>query len=175
MTHVLFLGMSLPSFNVRVYGLCFNRMGEVLLSDERRSGNLMTKFPGGGLEFGEGLSDCLKREFMEELQLDIEVGKLFYINDFFQRSAFRTQNQILSVYYLVEVLEASHIPLGRFQFDFENGAEDAQAFRWMEPELMSESDLTFPIDKTVLGILQAGIHTNLRDEIAVLIKNSVFP
>ncbi len=60
-------------FNIRVYGLLFNDQGDILVSDEERFGNRFTKFPGGGLEFGEGLSDCLKREFIEELNQNIEV------------------------------------------------------------------------------------------------------
>ena len=63
-------------FNVRVYGLLINENKQVLVSDEYIRGDYITKFPGGGLEFGEGTRDCLKREFMEEMTLDVRVGGL---------------------------------------------------------------------------------------------------
>ena len=53
----------MKSFNIRVYGILLNDRNEVLVSDECRNGYSFTKFPGGGLEFGEGLVDGLKREF----------------------------------------------------------------------------------------------------------------
>ena len=74
----------MKSFNVRVYGLLINSNNELLLSDERRGGFSFTKFPGGGLEFGEGVVEALIREFSEELAIDVSVGDLFYVNDFFQ-------------------------------------------------------------------------------------------
>lgn len=38
--------------------------------------------PGGGVEFGEGLAEALKREVAEETGVDIEVGPLCYTLDF---------------------------------------------------------------------------------------------
>lgn len=37
--------------------------------------------PGGGLEFGETMNECLKREFVEETGIDIEVKTLFHVNE----------------------------------------------------------------------------------------------
>ena len=53
-------------FTIRVYGILVNQEKQVLVSDEKIRGEYYTKFPGGGMEFGEGTRDCLKREFMEE-------------------------------------------------------------------------------------------------------------
>src|ERR1044071_6707044 len=90
------------SFNIRVYGVLINERKEVLVSDEYIRGSYYTKFPGGGLEYGEGTRDCLKREFIEEMNLKVEVGDHLYTTDFFQLSAFRPNQQILSIYYLVK-------------------------------------------------------------------------
>ena len=58
------------SFNIRVYGVLINQQNQVLVSDEYIRGSYYTKFPGGGLELGEGTRDCLKREFKEEMDLE---------------------------------------------------------------------------------------------------------
>ena len=41
-------------FNVRVYGLLINDQNQILISDEQEYGMQFSKFPGGGLEYGEG-------------------------------------------------------------------------------------------------------------------------
>ena len=60
-------------FTIRVYGILINEHKQVLVSDELIRGMYITKFPGGGLELGEGTRDCLKREFMEEMNLNVEI------------------------------------------------------------------------------------------------------
>ena len=93
-------------FNVRVYGILINDQRQVLVSDEFIRGEYYTKFPGGGLEFGEGTRDCLKREFKEEMDLEVEVGEHIYTTDYFQLSAFNPSHQIISIYYFANALEA---------------------------------------------------------------------
>ena len=78
------------SFNLRVYGILINEQNQLLVSDEYIRGMKITKFPGGGLEFGEGTRDCLKREFLEEMNLNVEVGKHLYTTDYFQLSSFNS-------------------------------------------------------------------------------------
>ncbi|HEX4374403.1 MAG TPA: NUDIX domain-containing protein, partial [Puia sp.] len=80
-------------FNVRVYGILFGGNKKVLVSDEFIRGNYYTKFPGGGLEFGEGTRDCLKREFKEEMDLEVKITGHIYTTDFFQMSAFNPEQQ----------------------------------------------------------------------------------
>ena len=135
-------------FNIRVYGILINDNNEVLLSDENRFGRKFTKFPGGGLEQGEGLIDCVKREYMEELQLNVEVGDLFYLTDFFQESAFNENDQIISVYYRVSSSDTSKIEVVENRFDFDSGKQEVH--RWVSLNDLRENDVTFPIDKKVV-------------------------
>jgi ADP-ribose pyrophosphatase YjhB (NUDIX family) len=133
-------------FNVRVYGLLIQN-GKVLITDEIRFGKKMTKFPGGGLEFGEGLKECLCREFEEELCVKIKVGEFLYINDSFQTSSFDPKDQLLSVYYFVELI-SGEILATEIPFNFET--DEPQCFRWVSLNKLVENDFTFPIDKKVI-------------------------
>lgn len=141
----------MKNFNLRVYGLVINEKQEILLSDECRFGHFFTKFPGGGVEAGEGILDALKREFIEELNLTIEDAKPFYYNDFYQESAFRKEDQIVSFYYLVKC-DFRKIQCVNYEIPF---FEEEEKQRWIKLDDLQESDLTFPIDKIVLYKLKS--------------------
>lgn len=140
-------------FNVRVYGLLINQKNQILISDEEEFGIRFSKFPGGGLEYGEGLIDALKREFQEECNLAVEIDKHFYTTDFFIKSAFN-ESQIISVYYLVTPLSEIDLDFKEQPFDF-NGEEDIkQAFRWRDMADLCVDDVTFPTDQRVVGLIK---------------------
>lgn len=136
-------------FNVRVYGI-LEKGDYVLVSDEDRFGTQFTKFPGGGLEWGEGVKECLVREFKEELSIDIQINELFYLTDYFQVSAFNQKDQIISIYYSVSTNNLGNIPTVQKQFDF-SGQE--QVFRWVPKSDILVEEVTFPIDERVARML----------------------
>lgn len=137
-------------YNIRVYGICLDRDARILVTDERRGGYLMTKFPGGGHELGEGLSDALIREFREETDTEIDILGLFYINEFLQISAFNPKDQLLSIYYLVALRSPLNKPVVDLVHDFDEHSDDAQTFRWVPMRDLDSSQFTFPIDKIVV-------------------------
>ena len=139
-------------FNVRVYGLLINEQDEVLLSDEQEYGMRFTKFPGGGLEFGEGLIDGLKREFVEECAIEVDVLSHFYTTDFFVKSAFN-DSQIISVYYLVKNTTPLNLMIKTIPFDFDGEGDVLQSFRWINIADLQPEDVTFPIDQHVVKLL----------------------
>lgn len=139
-------------FNVRVYGICIEN-DKLLVSDELQGGDRITKLPGGGLEFGEGLADCLIREFKEELAADIVVNHLFYINDFVQISAFNPNSQVLAIYYEVMLLSRPKVNFSDIPFNFNSDENGTLAFRWIPLTLLTEEVMTFPIDKRVVRAL----------------------
>lgn len=141
-------------FNIRVYGLLVNKEKQVLLSDEFLFNSSFTKFPGGGLEFGEGTVDCVKREFEEELNIKVDVLRHFYTTDFFVRSAFTQSHQILSIYYIVGYDAYYKIPTKLNRYDFARHTEGEQVFRWKNISDLCEEDVSFPIDKKVISLLQ---------------------
>ncbi len=154
--------ISLPgSFNVRVYGVLINEQKQVLVSDEYIRGNYYTKFPGGGLELGEGTRDCLKREFKEEMDLEVEIGEHLYTTDFYQVSAFNPAHQIISIYYRVKALEEIKVPLRTKEFDFDeqqmevyNRIKMTETFRFIDWTNFSAENVTLPIDKIVASLLK---------------------
>ncbi|SJZ52951.1 NUDIX domain-containing protein [Sediminibacterium ginsengisoli] len=146
-------------FNVRVYGVLLNSERQLLVSDELIKGNSYTKLPGGGLEPGEGTRDCLKREFMEETGLNIEVGNHLYTTDFYQVSAFNHRDQIISIYYYVHVAEPMNLPAATTPFAFTPGQvsnpdEESLLFRWIPWQEIREEVMTLPIDKVVMRMLK---------------------
>ena len=145
-------------FNVRVYGLLINAQNELLLSDEFEYSQQFTKFPGGGLELGEGLIDALKREFIEECKAEIEVVSHFYTTDFYEKSSFN-DSQVLSIYYLVKAIKPLQMNFKNVVFDFDQDTN--QSFRWVNVNDLKEGDVTFKTDKTVVNLL---INKVLKDE-----------
>lgn len=140
-------------FNVRVYGLVINSRNELLLSDEYCQSQFMTKFPGGGLEYGEGLIDGLKREFQEECNEEIEIIRHFYTTDFFQQSMFRGGGQLISVYYLCRFMNEPQFPTVQNPYEGVAEINDSQAFRWISIDEINSDHVTWPIDKKVVEIL----------------------
>jgi len=140
-------------FNIRVYGIHINKNNEVLVSDEYFRETYITKFPGGGLEYGEGTKECLLREWKEEVNADIEIIDHLYTTDFFQKSAFG-DSQIISVYYLVQPSQQLSLEFKTKQFDFDNLFDGVQVFRWISLSDASENDFTFPIDQHVIQLIK---------------------
>lgn len=149
-------------FNIRVYGLLINEQKQVLVSDELIRGMYITKFPGGGLEFGEGTRDCLQREFMEEMNLKVTIGEHLYTTDYFQMSAFNPEHQIISIYYFAHAQEEITAPLRTKPFDFDAGQlaiyeekKEIETFRFIDWDEFSAAHLTLPIDKRVADLVKA--------------------
>jgi 8-oxo-dGTP diphosphatase len=151
----------MDEFTLRVYGILINDRKQVLVADEFIRGNYYTKFPGGGLEFGEGTRDCLKREFKEEMDLEVEIGDHIYTTDYFQMSAFRPNQQIISIYYFAKALEEIKAPLRDKVFDFDDRqlkvyktTGETETFRFIDWNDFSAESVTLPIDKIVAGIIK---------------------
>jgi 8-oxo-dGTP diphosphatase len=139
----------LKQFNIRVYAIILNDLSAVLVSDEFQIGMRMTKFPGGGLDLGEGTIECLKREAMEEFGQEIEIIDHFYTTDFFQKALFFDDQQLIAIYYTAKFIESPKFKISTKAFDFESNSNGSISFRWIPLNDISENDFTFPIDKVV--------------------------
>jgi len=139
---------------IRVYGLFINEHKEILLSDEYQLNMRMTKFPGGGMHFGEGTIDCLKREAIEEFGQEIEVLEHFYTTDYFQPTQFYNDAQLVSVYYFARFKDEIQFEISEKPFNFKEDKNGAQSFRWEKIANLRVEDFTFPIDKKVVQMLK---------------------
>ena len=137
-------------FNIRIYGICV-KDNKLLVNEEIIRGKKIIKLPGGGLNWGEGAIDCLKREWTEELNVEIEVKDHFYTTDFFQPSAFDS-SQVISIYYWV----TAELP-GTIL----NNEPNERTY-WMDIKEISGETFTLAIDKVVGSLLQQLYSPNTR-------------
>lgn len=132
---------------VRVYGLYRKDGTHLLLCDEVLGQLKVTKFPGGGLIPGEGLLDCLKREWKEETGAELHQVSHLYTTDFFVRSAFDPQAQVICVYYRVIDSDPIVAPVSN-QPDFR--MPGSRLLRWHPLAELDPRQLYFQTDQTAL-------------------------
>lgn len=136
----------IDKFNVRVYGILVHE-DKIMYSEEEILGDWVTKFPGGGVELGEGLHEALKREFIEELNIEIEVGELFFVNDFCQPSFYKPSQQLVCVYYYVSLCNKDDIDKLYTGLDIDYLVD--YKLHWRNITNIISNEFTFPIDQAV--------------------------
>ncbi len=108
---------------IRVCGICLQE-GKILLinhSGMNESGEFWSP-PGGGLQFGETIEACLKREFLEETNTVISVGKFLKINEFV-----KTPLHAIELFYEVKIV-SGEIEIG---FDPEMEEQIIKDVKWL--------------------------------------------
>ena len=136
----------IKSFNIRVYALIIEG-DHILISKELIKDEILFKFPGGGLEFGEGLIEGLQREANEELNQSLNEIEHFYTTDFFQRSTFDSKDQLISIYYTAKLSS-------KLVNKLKEPIKDQPLFIWKKIKDLKENDLGFSIDKKVLKMVK---------------------
>ena len=132
-------------FIIRVYGIYIDPDKGILVSDELVNGQYITKFPGGGLEFGQ----------------EFEVGEHFYTTDFFVPSAFDSNSQVISVYYFIKPVAAFLQTISTKKFDFSEHKHGAQSFRFVRITAILAEEFNLIIDKNVGKLIfESGIINN---------------
>lgn len=128
--------------NVRIYAACVKDQ-KVFSLFEKYAGELLLKLPGGGLEYGEGTIECLRREFDEELNLKIKNIQHFYTQEDFVASRFRANEQLLTIYYTADIEAEEAILL-----------KDSNILKAEWVALDQDCPFTLPVDKIVFGKLK---------------------
>tara|TARA_B100000767_G_C19739545_1_gene525509 strand:+ start:1191 stop:1637 length:447 start_codon:yes stop_codon:yes gene_type:complete len=135
----------------RTYGFLINEAQEVLVSDEFRFGRYFRKFPGGGVEKEEGIIEALKREFKEELSLEIDAYEFLFFNDYFQQSSFDPNIQVTCFYYIVKCSGAKDMVLRKYNIPL---VEDGEKQQWIPLKELNIESLAFRIDRDALKTLK---------------------
>lgn len=133
---------NLVGFNIRIYAICIVN-NKLLTLKESFAGKLITKFPGGGLELGEGTAACLKREFKEELNLEIKIDDAFYIQEDFVESLAKDEKQLIMLYFKTTILDIENLKI----LD-----TNIQQINWVG--LNESNPFSLPVDKIVFTKLQ---------------------
>lgn len=140
-----------PLFNVRVYALIVKN-NRLLISEEQHGGVFLRKFPGGGLQFGEGILQALHRELKEELNADVESASMLCVTEDFVVSFLNNKQQVIGVHYLVELKQDySDEFLNNNRVELENGFIH---FKWKLIDSMNADDFSSPVDKTAFEKLK---------------------
>ena len=140
------MNKGISRFNIRVYALIIFK-NDILLSRELIQNEMVYKFPGGGVELGEGIVDALQREAKEEMGQHLNQITHFYTTDFFQRSSFDSSEQLISIYFKASL--SKHLN-NRLKIP----VKDQPVFEWKRLVDLDEENLHFPIDKKVLNMIK---------------------
>ncbi len=90
-------------FRVGAYGVLIQD-GRVLLTRTRTKTGVLNNFPGGAVELGEGALEALRRELREETGLEVRPRDLLYASERCHRSVDYPENQLVKLYWRVEVV-----------------------------------------------------------------------
>lgn len=132
----------IDKINVRVYATIVKDR-KVMALREEYVGEQLLKFPGGGLELGEGVLECLQRELEEELNLKTTNIVHLYTQEDFIASKFRDHEQLLSIYYQVEMVDENNLLI----MD-----PCIEKIEWIS--LDDENPFPLPVDQTAFEVLK---------------------
>lgn len=133
----------IDKINVRVYGIV-EKDRKILALHEEYVGEHLMKFPGGGLEYGEGVIACLRREFEEELNVKIKIREHLYTQEEFLVSKFRENEQLLTIYYLLDFEDEN---------EFMIVDPMVESIEWVSID-QSENPFLLPIDHLVFDLVK---------------------
>lgn len=77
---------------------------KILLVQHQKKGRKYWLLPGGGLEYGETIEECAKRELREEANLHITVGDLILVSESIPPDDHR---HVVNLYYRGEIVSGT--------------------------------------------------------------------
>ena len=140
------------TFNLRSYAVIVKN-GQLLTSKEYYNipKKLLLKLPGGGLEFGEGPGEALKRELSEELNIDAQIGEIFYVSHKATPSIF-DNSLVISFFWDVKTWKGSIQTNNKIKHDQKSGW---QMLNWINLSEINIEDFSFQADQeAILKLLE---------------------
>ena len=128
---------------VRVGGILVNN-GEILLIAHKKNNDVYWLVPGGGVDYGESLSEALIREFSEELNIEIIVDDLVLVSDSIDPAGDR---HIINIFFLCRYSK------GEFILGNEIRLYD---FKFFKKEEIPNIKLFPPINNELISIMENG-------------------
>ncbi|MDX3929145.1 MAG: NUDIX hydrolase [Shinella sp.] len=126
-------------FNYRIAGLGF-RDGHVLV--HRATHEAFWSFPGGRAEIGETSAETLRREMVEELGVEVAVGRLLWVVENFFHYEKRDYHE-LGFYYLMDIPESFPFHPNAIVHRMEDGKNDLE-FKWVSATVPALTALDIP-------------------------------
>jgi 8-oxo-dGTP diphosphatase len=126
--------------NKQIAAGIIEREGKILIAQRAKNDGLMGKweFPGGKVEAGKTLQECLKRELFEELNIDVEVGEYVCTSTFSHKG-------------VLYDMCAYKVP----SYQGEIALNEHAAMAWVSPDELSNYDMAAP-DVPIVKLLQKG-------------------
>ncbi|UCH32003.1 MAG: NUDIX domain-containing protein [Candidatus Bathyarchaeota archaeon] len=91
---------------VRTRAIIFDEIGRLLVQRHSHSERDFYRLPGGGVRFREKIEDCLVREIKEETGFDVKVGRLLWVRDFLDQSAYHS----IEMFFLAKIAGGTFDP-----------------------------------------------------------------
>ncbi len=130
---------------VRVSGIIL-RDDALLLIAHKKIDEIYWLLPGGGVRYGESLTEALCREFLEELGIRVRVGKPVFMCDSIDPFGKR---HILNISFLCEYRD------GEYRIGDEKRLHDFGFFR---KEELSAMRIYPPVNRTLWSVLENNDH-----------------
>ncbi|WP_026960208.1 NUDIX domain-containing protein [Aliagarivorans taiwanensis] len=128
---------------IRAAGILLQQQHILLLKVKDHSGEYWLP-PGGGFEEGDASTKaCLRREFLEEAGLDVEVGELLAVREFLETTVGRYNAEFF--YHISDYRGEPHIA----NLDGLNDQEFIQQVSWV-PISQLDNLRTYPADLSTL-------------------------
>jgi len=117
---------------IRICGICVQDNKILLINHSGlNESNEFWSPPGGGLQFGETIEECLKREFLEETNTIILVGKFLKIREFLKPPL-----HAIELYYEVKIASG----IVKKGFDPEMEEQIINDIQWFNSEQILEKE-----------------------------------
>jgi 8-oxo-dGTP diphosphatase len=96
---------------IGAYGILINEQEQILMVRDK-SMQFHWNLPGGGVRRGETMQEALRREFVEETGLEVEVGQILQAWDDFQIMPYLVPTHSYLHFYLVKAVGGELLPEG---------------------------------------------------------------